>query len=341
MVWTTVSAPIKLDIDWQYTEPVEGTFFRLKHESPPTNAIYEIAQVEANENGSYTLFDSQILSLEKGFVDTIKLAKPGIFTQRRLAIRRIPARPTLEQEIRRLLLPGYLQPNEDSPLAIARNRWHVQIEYSDYVDPAIVIDLAPIQTKLNEISQKIDKLQTSSGSNSTNSTKTLTYASDGDTSGVCYWIGTNYGAEAWTNPHTAARLICSISSSFDGTDSPANLVDRQPNERPATRDIVGSSMTIDLLASKLKCNYYSLRGRDFSSHHLRSWKVSTGNDLSNLVQIDAQSNNLSINQNTWFSKAVVSQDFFRYIKIEQTGVNSSGANLMSLGEWEFYGEFIK
>jgi hypothetical protein len=163
MVWNAVGTPIKLDIDWQYTEPVEGIFFRFKHETPPLNAIYEIAQVEANDDGTYTLLESQVLTVERSFTDTIKLAKPEIFTQRRLAIRRVPARPTFEQEIRRLLLPGYLRPNDNSPIALTRNRWQVQIESSDYVESVATVDFAPIQTKLDEISAKIDVLQSTSG----------------------------------------------------------------------------------------------------------------------------------------------------------------------------------
>lgn len=343
MNWTTVGTILKLDIDWQFTEPTLGIFFRFLHEFYPANAIYEIAQVELNDDGSYTLFDSQVLTVERGFTDTIKLAPPGIFTQRRLALRRIPARPTFEQEIRRLLLPGYLQSTDIPPAVTARNRWQVQIESSDYAEPVATVDLTPIQTKLDVINAKIDSFQNSGGSSppASSTAKTLTYVSDGDANGVCYWIGTNYGAEVWQNPHTAKRLICSISSSFDGNDPPGNLVDRQPSDRPATQNIAGSSMVLDLLESKLKCNRYSIRGRNFDSYHLRNWKVLVGNNLSNLIEIDSQSNNSVINQNIWFSKAVLSPDFYRYIKIEQTGVNSSGDNLMSLGEWEFYGEFIK
>lgn len=343
MNWIKSGDPIKLDIDWQFTELISGVFFRFKHENNPVNATYEVAQVELNDDGTYTLFDSQILTVETGFVDTIKLVTPGIFTSRRLALRRIPQRPTFEQEIRRLLLPGYLQSTDIPPAVPARNRWQVQIESSNYVEPSATVDLSPIQTKLNEISQKIDNIQISGeGTTPTNSSaKTLTYVSDGDANGVCYWIGTNYGAEVWTNPHTAGRVICSISSSFDGNDPPRNLVDRQPSDRPATQNIAGSSMVLDLLESKLKCTHYSIRGRNFDSYHLRNWRVLVGNNLSSLTEIDSQSNNSIINQNTWFSKPVVSLDFYRYIKIEQTGVNSSGDNLMSLGEWEFYGEFIK
>lgn len=164
MTWATLGT-INLSIDWQFTEVIDSQFFRFKHENSPVNAVYEIAQVEANDDGSYTLFDSQVLTVEQDFIDAIKLIKPGIFTQRRLAIRRIPARPTFEQEIRRLLLPGYLQPNEDSPITAARNRWQVQIESSDYAESVLEIDLAPIQAKLENIGVKVDiLLNSSSGS---------------------------------------------------------------------------------------------------------------------------------------------------------------------------------
>lgn len=343
MVWTTLSTPIKLDIDWQFTEPIEGQYFRFKHESSPVNAIYEIAQVELNDDGSYTLFDSQVLTVERGFVDTIKLSKPGIFAQRRLAIRRIPARPTFEQEIRRLLLPGYLQPSDFPPSAAPRNRWQVQIESSDYIEPSALVDLSPIQTKLNEISQKIDNLQTSGGSTTpTNSTaKTLTYASDGDANGVCYWIGTNYGVEGWTNPHVSGRLICSLSSSFDGNDPPGNLVDRQNNQRPATQNAPNSWMMLDLGANKLICKYYSLKGRDAAADHLRSWRLQASNDNNSWLDLDTQTNNATINQNTWFSTGVNSTTAYKYFRVLQTAANNGGTNIMSLGEWEFYGEFIK
>lgn len=342
MAWTVVGTPLKLDIDWQFTEPIEGQYFRFKHENQPVNAIYEIAQVELNDDGSYTLFNSQILTVERGFVDTVKLSKPGIFVQRRLAIRRIPARPTFEQEIRRLLLPGYLQPNQDSPISAARNRWQVQIEASDYIEPSAAIDLSPIQTKLNEISQKIDNLQSSGGGTTPTNAKVLAYTADGDANGVCYWIGTNYGKEAWTNPHTAGRVVCSIINPFDSNRPPHLLVDRQPSGEPATSDVPNSKMRIDLgTGNYLKCNRYSLRGADRSALHLRSWVFRGIDDNGSSVILDAQNNNQTINQNTWFSGVVTASKGYRIFEIEQTGQPVGGTNIMTLGEFEFYGEFTK
>lgn len=346
MNWTALGTPIKLDIDWQFTEPLKGVFFRFKHENPPANAIYEIGQVELNGDGSTTIFNSQVLVVETDFEDVIKLVSPKIFTQRRLAIRRIPARPTFEQEIRRLLLPKILQSTDVLTAAPARNRWQVTIESSDYVEPSATVDLTPIQTKLEEISTKIDNLRNSSSgsspSTSTN-TKTLTYASDGDTNGVCYWIGTNYGTQAWTNPHTAGRIICSIINPYDANRSPAQLVDRQPNaDDIATSDVPNSKIRIDFgVNNKLKPNRYLLRGADRANLHLRSWKFKGSNDdtFTNWTVLDTQTNNTSINRNTWFSGVVIANEGYRYLEVEQTGQPDGGTNIMTLGEWEFYGEF--
>lgn len=346
MNWTALGTSIKLDIDWQFTEPIDGTFFRFKHENYPVNAVYEIAQVELNSDGSYTFFNSQVLAVETGFEDVTKLVSPKIFTQRRLAIRRIPARPTFEQEIRRLLLPKILQSTDVLTAAPARNRWQVTIESSDYVEPSATVDLTPIQTKLDEISTKIDNLRNSrsesSPSTSTN-TKTLTYASDGDKNGVCYWIGTNYGTQAWTNPHTAGRITCSIINPYDANRPPEQLVDRQPSDSPATSDVPNSRMRIDLGSDKfLRCSKYSLQGANRTELHLRSWKFKGSKDGVNWDVLDTQNNNTAINQNSWFTQAIATTTYYRYFEIEQTNVSSSGAlNIMTLGEFEFYGDFIK
>lgn len=254
MTWSKISDPIKLDIDWEFTEPALGTFFRFKHENAPVNAIYEIAQVELNSDDSYTLFDSQVLTLERGFVDVIKLVNPGIFNQRRLAIRRIPARPTFEQEIRRLLLPGYLQSTDIPPAAPARNRWQVQIEASDYIEATATVDLSSIQTKLDEISAKIDSLQSGSGGTPTVTGKSLTYESDGDTNGVFYWLGTNYGKQSWVNPYSAGFINITLSSKLNGfgfvDGNPAGLCDRTSNS-VHTADEIGASVAVDLKVNQL------------------------------------------------------------------------------------------
>lgn len=159
LTWTSIGDPILLSTEWRYTEPIEsGVFFRLNHLNPTYGALFAIAQVEIDNNELHIL-DSQVLQVEKGISDVIKFPLPGCFTNRRLAIKRLPKQPTLEQEVRRLFLPGYLQSEEDQIRIINRSEWQIAIEVSDFVEPEIAaVDLTPIQTKLDEISTKIDNI---------------------------------------------------------------------------------------------------------------------------------------------------------------------------------------
>lgn len=132
MAWTNQGS-IQLTSDWQYTDPIPtGSFFRLKHTEAPNGGLFVIAQCEIDSDGKLSLIDSQVLAVEKGISDTLKLSLPGCFTERRIAIKKLPKQPNLEQEIRRLLLPGYLQPTDDEAIRIvSRLKWTVGVEVSD------------------------------------------------------------------------------------------------------------------------------------------------------------------------------------------------------------------
>lgn len=329
MVWTP-SGSILLTSDWQYTEPItSGSFFRLKHIEAPNGGLFVIAQAEVDGEGKLSLIDSQVMAVEKPISDVLKLPKPGCFAERRIAIKKLPKQPTLEQEIKRLFLPGYLQPSDESIRTVARSNWAVDVEVSDFVEPT-----------------------TSSGTGTgtttpppTSSTKTLTYASDGDTNGVCYWIGTNYGVESWSNPHTAGQVICSKSSeSNPDLNNVASLVDRVANST-GTDDLPNSWMQIDLgITNKLIVSYYSLRGRTdvYNDNHLRNWKLQGSNDTTTWVDINTQIDNTIINGGNWVSIPTANETVgYRYLRILQTGLSSSNANYLSLGEFEFYGTLTK
>jgi len=347
LTWTAVGDPILVSTEWQYTEPIEsGVFFRLKHLSAPSGALFAIAQVEIDDNGLHIL-DSQVLEVERNVSDILKFPLAGCFENRRLAIKRLPKQPTLEQEVRRLFLPGYLQREQDSINIINRSEWQIAIEVSDFVKPEIAaVDLSPIQTKLDEIDSKINNLQPSSSGGTTQQpstqTKELTYASNSDTNDVFYWIGTNYGTQSWTNPHTAQRVICSKSSNT--ADAQYNflerLVDRQGNA-VCTDNRVNSWMKVDLgIKNALRVNHYTIQGRQdaFDSHHPRSWKLQGSNDNQTWTDIDTQVNNTSINLGTWASIPVSGQtNSYRFLQILHTGKTAQNGDFLVFGEWEFYG----
>lgn len=173
-----------------------------------------------------------------------------------------------------------------------------------------------------------------------------------DDQGVAYWIGTNYGAENWTNPHDAGRVTVVMSSIDAG--GPSNMVNRQGGQNNHTQNIANSWMSIDLGAGNtLIPSYYILQNRgQYTGNILRNWKLQGCNnassnsvtDLNNATWVDLDTR---INDTTrtdspdaWGGYAVsgVSQGY-RWLRIFQFLLDSAGANYLVLGEFEFYGTF--
>lgn len=133
MAWTS-SGSILLSSNWQYTEPIpSGSFFRLKHTEAPNGGLFAIAQCEVDAEGKLSLIDSQVLAVERTIIDVVRLDNPGCFAERRIAIKKLPRQPSLQQELRRLFLPGYLQPFEEEIRIVSRSNWTIDIEVSDFV----------------------------------------------------------------------------------------------------------------------------------------------------------------------------------------------------------------
>lgn len=329
MAWAATGS-ILLTSDWQYTEPIPtGSFFRLKHTEAPNGGLFAIAQCEVDVEGKLSLIDSQVLAVEKPISDVICLPLPGCFSERRIAIKKLPRQPSLQEELRRLILPGFLQPTDEEIRIVSRSKWVVDVEVSDFVKSS---------------STTSSGTGTTTSPSTTANSKTLTYASSGDTNGVCYWIGTNYGAEAWTNPHTAGRVACSKSSSDGGYfDNVQNLVDRVANT-VGTGNQLNSWIKIDLgSTNKLVVNYYSLKGRSdqYNDNNLMNWKLQGSNDDMTWVDINEQINN-SLLPTTWKSLPVTDQtQGYRYLQIFHTGKNSDNSDVLAIGEFEFYGTLTK
>lgn len=343
MTWNLVTS-FQLITDWQITDVLPtGSYFQITHDNAPTGALYVIAQVELIDGSDkMRMCDSQVLAVDHKCVDIVKLVKPEYFTSRRLAIKRLPTPATVESELKRLLIPTILQPI-NTVRFVRENQWAVDIQVSDYVDATNVVDLTPIQVKLDTISTKLNNLSVNPNtSNSSSTSKTLTYQSDGDTNGACYWIGTNYGKEAWTNPHEAGRLIVSMSSFYDqDNNNPNALVNRNGDDGAATANTANSWIAIDLGAkNSLVCSYYSLRGNKYSPGFPRNWKFQGSKDFAGWVDLDTQNNNTLITANNWFSGTTSGSTGYRYFRVVQTGANAFGDNVLALSELELYGTLV-
>jgi hypothetical protein len=173
----------------------------------------------------------------------------------------------------------------------------------------------------------------------------------GDAEGVCYWIGTNYGTEVWQNPHTAGRVTVVMSSIGAGTH--ANMVNRQGGQNNHTQNIANSWIAIDLgSGNTLTPSYYSLQQRGVDGNYaIRNWKFQgTNNAASNSISdlnaatwtdLDVRVNDISmgVNVDAWAGYTANATQGYRWLRILQTGLNSSNDNHLILGEFEFYGTF--
>lgn len=174
---------------------------------------------------------------------------------------------------------------------------------------------------------------------------TLTYASDGDP-GVFDFIGTNYGVDAWTNPHTAGRVTIGAFNSSDVSDiasgTAAGPVDQGNTDENRTSNAPNSYWRADFgPSSTLEISYYSFRARPSGSgdaSNVAHWKLQGSNDGSSWTDLDEQTGVTYAVDNEWKSYPVSGAADYRYIRILHLG-NVTGANeFFFLSEWEFYGD---
>jgi hypothetical protein len=130
----------------------------------------------------------------------------------------------------------------------------------------------------------------------------------------------------------------------------SEYVDRVSNANTSTTNVANSFVGVDLGPGRaLAPNYYSMRARTFGSADLpRTWKLQGTNGVAVNTEagfnsaiwtdLDTQSNNTTISTaGGWVSVPVSGAGAYRYLRIIQTGANSSGSHFFTVAEVEFYG----
>lgn len=181
----------------------------------------------------------------------------------------------------------------------------------------------------------------------------LVYMYNGDTNGVCHFIGTNYGTQTWVNPVSAGLISVTASSpaSRCGTD-PKALVDRSfsrvnfAGPRRTQHGTLESWWIIDLGEHhRLRCTRYSLR-HDGSSDFLRDWCMQGSLDGESWETLISHTNDhtlkISGQYASWPIRNGGSRSRYRYFKILQTLPNRSAPNPthVSLSQFDLYGDFF-
>lgn len=173
------------------------------------------------------------------------------------------------------------------------------------------------------------------------STATLTYASNGDTNGVIYFMGTNFGFTTFSNPDGITLTLSSnglhaVSGTIDGlTDRAASHVVTN-----GTGGATAQYYQFDLGSSRsLVINHYTLKMRDNATTSLpSSWKLQCSDDGSSWTDIQTDSFAFSsINEIHDFAVAGQTLDH-RYWRV-QLVTDNSASGFFCLGEVELYGSF--
>lgn len=166
------------------------------------------------------------------------------------------------------------------------------------------------------------------------SSDSLVYVSDGDTNGVFYRIGTNFGAMAWSNPQTSGAIVIGGGSLLSGTLDA--IVDRAPSDT-YTNNFPNEHYDFDLGAGRtLALTDWAYRSRSgVTSSTPTQMTLSGSNDGITWTPIGVA--NLTVSTtDEWFLFSDTSSPY-RYFQLMQTATNSSGGDHFTIGEFELYG----
>lgn len=158
MAWTNV-ASISLRGEWQFTEPVEGSVFRLRHETAPLGGTFVLAQVQINLDNSIEIADAGFYS-SSDLPEVILLEKPQYFTSRRIGVKKINSAPGMETELRQLLRPALFNRLAIQPFSPGQaSQWKIVVEVSEAVLSAPV-SIAQLDSKLVPVVESLARAET-------------------------------------------------------------------------------------------------------------------------------------------------------------------------------------
>lgn len=160
--------------------------------------------------------------------------------------------------------------------------------------------------------------------------------------GLIYFLGTNRYSSGFVNP-SGISVATSLSSQLD-VRSGSYATDRASGAALSshTQNTVSSWWKIDIglnnTSRRIEPTNLAIRQRqDDPSHLHQSLSIDGSNNDSSWTQIGSVSDGgLAESQGAW-NIISLSNSPVRYIRITQTGVNTTGANYFTVGEVEIFG----
>ena len=178
----------------------------------------------------------------------------------------------------------------------------------------------------------------------------LVFSAPFDTNGVLYYIATDGGKRAYSNPHAAGLVVAYVSSTaatFSGMSIPEKFV-AHAHATPVfcfTKNVAHSWMAVDLGEGRaLKAEHYCLRSDDNSiDYRLRDWELQGSNDGQTWTMLRRHANDTqlavtSMSEAAWSIEPIADGIAYRHFRIFQTGQNSGGTNHLMCAGIELYGK---
>lgn len=138
----------------------------------------------------------------------------------------------------------------------------------------------------------------------------------------------------------------SASSVFDELYKPENSINFD-NKQSAfySLNISDSFLCFDFKNIKVKPSHYSIRSNNWGDenwYHLQNWVIECSNDEVEWRIIDSHQKDKSLNSRSASKTFEIQEklnenDFYRYIRIRQTGINTSGNYELIISAIEFFG----
>lgn len=159
------------------------------------------------------------------------------------------------------------------------------------------------------------------------------YEEDAPFSGVFDHLRTECGG----NVHD--KGIVAITASADGWNKCYQVTDYDWNSYWCSRDSPGSWIQFDFKDSRLSVSGYTIKSDGNGMSHLLKWAIEGSNDGNEWICLDCRDTQ-KLNGNSRIKNFTCSQqnsEFFRYVRLRQTGKNSSDCDFLVLTNIEFFG----
>lgn len=129
---------------------------------------------------------------------------------------------------------------------------------------------------------------------------------------------------------------------------PQNAADFTDDDKYfGSKNLKGSWLCYNFKNRKVKPSYYSIKSwqNPKGNHHVKSWEIQASNDEKEWKVLDSRSDENSLdgsNLSKTFDIRFInnSNEFYKYIRIVQVGLNTGGTLYLNIQSLEFFGDIL-